>query len=257
MAYDQHVREAQTVAARCAVITLSDTRTAETDKSGRRICQLLEGEHHCVARYRIIRDEPGELHALLTAVLAEPGLDAVLTNGGTGQAGAGWYPTQVSVSGFTTDFDFQLPTSVADGFTFTIQNASKGTYALGGNTSGLGYQFISNSVAVAFNLYQSGVSNAQSIGLYTAGVSPQGSAINLSGTGINLHSGDTFHVNMVYGAGTLTVKLTDKVTAATVTEVFTVNIPASVGANAAYVGFTGSTGGNTAIQNILNWTYGN
>ena len=84
MAYDEHVREAQTVAARCAVITLSDTRTAETDKSGRRIRQLLEEGHHCVARYRIIRDEPGELHALLTEVLAEPGLDAVLTNGGTG-----------------------------------------------------------------------------------------------------------------------------------------------------------------------------
>ena len=84
MAYDQHVRDARSVQARCAVITLSDTRTPDTDKSGRRICQLLEAQQHVVARYGIIRDEPGELHALLTEVLAAQELDVVLTNGGTG-----------------------------------------------------------------------------------------------------------------------------------------------------------------------------
>lgn len=84
MAYDQHVRDAQHLSARCAVVTLSDTRTSETDKSGKRICQLIEGEHHCVWRYRIIPDNPGELHALLTELLADQELDAVLTNGGTG-----------------------------------------------------------------------------------------------------------------------------------------------------------------------------
>jgi molybdenum cofactor biosynthesis protein B len=84
MAYQDHVRDAQALAANCAVVTLSDTRTPETDKSGRRICQLLEGEHHCVARYHVIRDDPAALHALLTELLATPDLDAVLTNGGTG-----------------------------------------------------------------------------------------------------------------------------------------------------------------------------
>lgn len=84
MAYDEHARQSREISARCAVVTLSDTRTPETDTSGRRICQLLEDQHHCVARYRVIRDEPGELHALLTELLAEQELDAVLTNGGTG-----------------------------------------------------------------------------------------------------------------------------------------------------------------------------
>jgi len=84
MAYEEHVRDARQLVARCAVVTLSDTRTAETDKSGRRIRELLEGEHHSVARYDIIRDEPGDLHALLTDLLAQRDLDAVLTNGGTG-----------------------------------------------------------------------------------------------------------------------------------------------------------------------------
>ena len=180
-----------------------------------------------------------------------------LTNGGTAQAGAGWFPTKLTITGFTTDFDFQLPTSSADGFTFTIQNGSHGLSSIGGNGSGLGYEFITNSVAVAFNLYESGVTNAESVGVYTGGVSPQGSAVNLIGTGINLHSGDAFHVHIVYFGTSLSLILTDKVTEATVTEEFTVNIPSGVGATTAYAGFTGSTGGMTATQNILDWTFSN
>ena len=84
MSYQQHAQQSQPLSARSAVITLSDTRTPETDKSGRRICELLEGEHHCIAQYRLIKDEPGELHALLTELLALDDLDVVLTNGGTG-----------------------------------------------------------------------------------------------------------------------------------------------------------------------------
>src|SRR5207244_3257984 len=54
---------------------------------------------------------------------------------------------------------------------------------------------------------------------------------------------------------TLQVTITDTVTQATATQSYSVNIPAIIGANTAYVGFTGATGGLTAIQNILNWTY--
>ncbi|HXE52314.1 MAG TPA: MogA/MoaB family molybdenum cofactor biosynthesis protein [Tepidisphaeraceae bacterium] len=84
MAYDQHLRDAQPIRARCAVITLSDTRTSETDKSGKRIRELLETEQHQVTRYQVIKDEPTVLHALLTELLATDDLDAILTNGGTG-----------------------------------------------------------------------------------------------------------------------------------------------------------------------------
>ena len=84
MAYEQHVRDSRRITARCAVITLSDTRTTETDQSGRRIRELLCAEQHVVSRCQIIPDEPTELHALLTELLAEHDLDVVLTNGGTG-----------------------------------------------------------------------------------------------------------------------------------------------------------------------------
>jgi len=178
-----------------------------------------------------------------------------LTNGGIGQAAAAWYPTKVDVSGFTTGFDFQLPSSDADGFTVTFQNASKGIYAVGGNGGALGYQGITKSATVAFNFYQSGVTDAQSIGVYTGGKSPQGSSIDITGASVNLHSGDPFHINMTYDGATLKVTLTDKTTKKALTESFTVDIPTAAGNSKAYIGFTGSTGGYTAIQNILNWTY--
>jgi hypothetical protein len=53
----------------------------------------------------------------------------------------------------------------------------------------------------------------------------------------------------------LTLNLTDTVTNKTITQAFTVNIPSTVGANTAYVGFTGGTGGSSAIQNIKTWTF--
>ena len=83
-AYDQHVSGAQRITARCAVLTLSDTRTGETDKSGRRIRELLEADGHAVAHYRILPDDPQRLSEELAALLVRDDVDAVLTNGGTG-----------------------------------------------------------------------------------------------------------------------------------------------------------------------------
>ncbi|HWE03641.1 MAG TPA: MogA/MoaB family molybdenum cofactor biosynthesis protein [Tepidisphaeraceae bacterium] len=84
MAYEQHIRDSILAAARCVVITLSDTRTEATDTSGRRIRELLAETGHAVVEYRIIPDEADELHHLLTEMLTRGDIDAVLTNGGTG-----------------------------------------------------------------------------------------------------------------------------------------------------------------------------
>ena len=82
--YDQHVGAARQIAARCAVVTLSDTRTLETDKSGRRIRELLEADGHAVAHYALLPDDPQRLSAELATLLSRDDVDAVLTNGGTG-----------------------------------------------------------------------------------------------------------------------------------------------------------------------------
>lgn len=70
----------------CAVITVSDTRTAETDKSGQIMRDRLEVAGHTVVGYQIVRDEPEQIAALLDQYCDDPECRAILFNGGTGIA---------------------------------------------------------------------------------------------------------------------------------------------------------------------------
>ena len=185
-----------------------------------------------------------------------------LTNGGTAQASSAFWTTPVNIQAFTTNFTFQLSSAAADGFTFTIQNAGK--TALGGSGGGLGYgpdpgatgtASIAKSVAIKFDLYNNSGEGTDSTGIYTNGATPTVPAVDLTSSGIVLSSGDTISAQLVYNGTTLTLNLTDTVTNDTFSYAFTVNIPSTVGANTAYVGFTAGTGGETAIQNIKNWTF--
>jgi Chitobiase/beta-hexosaminidase C-terminal domain len=184
-----------------------------------------------------------------------------LTDGGQSEASSAWFTTPMNVQSFTTDFTFQLTNPNADGMTFTIQNA--GLTALGPTGGGLGYGAqlpggtpgIPTSVAVKFDLFQNSHEGINSTGLYTNGASPTSPAITLGG-GVNLHSGDIFQVHMTYDGTTLTMTITDTVTSATFTTSWAINIPGTVGGNTALVGFTAGTGGQTAKQEIITWTYG-
>ena len=61
--------------------------------------------------------------------------------------------------------------------------------------------------------------------------------------------------HLTYDGSTLTLTLIDTVTNATFITTKAINIPALVGSNTAFAGFTGGTSAATAIQNILTWTY--
>jgi hypothetical protein len=181
-----------------------------------------------------------------------------LTNNASSfQASSAWFPTIVNIQNFTTDFQFQLTagTNIADGFTWTLQANS--TAALGSFGGDLGYTGIGKSVAVKFDLYNNSGEGSNSTGLYLNGASPTVPAIDMTGTGIDLHSGDVFKVHMSYGGANLVMSITDAVTNATFTTTWAVNIPGTLGATAAYAGFTAGTGGYTALQSILNWTMNN
>jgi molybdenum cofactor biosynthesis protein B len=85
MSYEQHVRDAAGgEAARCAVVTLSDTRASENDTSGQRIRELLTGAGHAITDSRLIRDDAAALDTLLSELLSRQDVDVILTNGGTG-----------------------------------------------------------------------------------------------------------------------------------------------------------------------------
>lgn len=71
---------------RCAVITVSDTRTLENDTGGAAVVDHLEKAGHIVVRREIIRDEPAEMRPLLEQLASRDDVDAILLTGGTGIA---------------------------------------------------------------------------------------------------------------------------------------------------------------------------
>jgi molybdopterin adenylyltransferase len=70
----------------CAIITVSDTRNVETDKSGQLIRELLSNANHAVVIYTIIKDEPAQIQTQMQQIRERRDIDAVIFNGGTGIA---------------------------------------------------------------------------------------------------------------------------------------------------------------------------
>ena len=69
---------------RCFVITVSDTRTGETDTSGRAIADLLEAAGHHVIGRAFVKDDPDAVRGALEHQLANPDVQVIITTGGTG-----------------------------------------------------------------------------------------------------------------------------------------------------------------------------
>ena len=70
----------------CAVITVSDTRTRETDKSGQLIQQLLTDAGHKIVTYTIVKDEPKAIDDWLNKLDTNSELKVIIFSGGTGIA---------------------------------------------------------------------------------------------------------------------------------------------------------------------------
>jgi molybdenum cofactor biosynthesis protein B len=79
-------RAAAPAAVRCAVLTVSDTRSTESDLSGASIKETLGFAGHTVVAYQIVPDEPEQIQAILSEWLGRDDVQAILTNGGTGIA---------------------------------------------------------------------------------------------------------------------------------------------------------------------------
>jgi len=68
----------------CFVLTVSDTRTAETDTSGRAIRELLEAAGHDVIASALVPDDPAQVTTIVTRQLTDPTTRVIITTGGTG-----------------------------------------------------------------------------------------------------------------------------------------------------------------------------
>ncbi len=77
-------REASPEWVRVAVMTISDTRTPETDTGGNAIVELLREAGHEISRREIIKDDAPRIEVVLQELLAAADVDAVITSGGTG-----------------------------------------------------------------------------------------------------------------------------------------------------------------------------
>src|SRR5262249_55259118 len=166
---------------------------------------------------------------------------------------------------FTTTFTLKdVPqTGAADSVLFVIQNDPRGLTALGGGGGAGGYgpgNQITNSIAIKFDLY-SGGTHTPTTGLYTNGTNPgeapgAGGGRSIAMTPIDLGSGHPMQVRLDYDGTSLTETVTDTVTSQVFTHTYAgpPTIAQIIGSPTAFVGFTGGTGGESALQDIQNWS---
>ncbi len=185
-----------------------------------------------------------------------------LTDGKSNEASSAFFATPVDVTKFSTTFTISQTSASGDGMMFVIQNSAAGAAAVGPSGSSLGYSYgatepgaILNSLGVKFDLYSNVGEGINSTGLYTNGARPTTPALDMTPSGVSLHSGHPMSVLLNYDGTTLKMTVKDTVTAKSFSASWAINIAQTIGSSTAYVGFTASTGGATAVQEVLNWTF--
>jgi len=89
---------------RFAVVTISDTRDAASDRGGPYLVERVEGAGHVVSRREIVRDEGGAIRDAVRAAVSDEQVDLVLTTGGTGIS-----PRDVTYDTLRALFDSEIP----------------------------------------------------------------------------------------------------------------------------------------------------
>jgi molybdenum cofactor biosynthesis protein B len=100
-----------------AVLTISDSRTLETDTSGALLAERLTAAGHRLAARAIVTDEVEAIRGQMKTWIADPGVDIILSTGGTG-----FTPRDV-----TPEAVMPLLRRVMDGFSVVFHQASMGT----------------------------------------------------------------------------------------------------------------------------------
>ncbi len=214
-----------------------------------------------------------------------------LTPANYNQSGAAYSSSAITLGSsdtFSTRFQFRITdpggADPADGITFVLAASPTGLGAAG---YGLGYNGVSNSVAIEFDMYDNG--NVDSLGFFpaepdsgnhvaidTGGALTDTNPVNVYGnascgfaTGTPpqnpytaagcMSNGDLWTATINYNGADLSATLSDpaKGSAFTVYSNYGIDIGSYLGTDTAYVGFTGSTGAGYQNQDIVNWEFAN
>jgi hypothetical protein len=181
----------------------------------------------------------------------------------TTQSGSTFSSATINAADFSTEFQFRITdpggafdgTEIgADGFVFVIQPISD---SIGGAGGGMGYEGISPSVGVEFDTWQNGWDpDTNHIGIDTNGdvdTNSQGSSVFIPK---RFDDGTIQTVWIDYDGTTLKVFISDtnvKPAAPVLSKVL--DIPAIIGTDDAFVGFTAGTGAAYGNHYVVNWTY--
>ncbi len=115
-----------------AVLTVSDTRTVETDTSGQYLAQALTGAGHQLADHQIVKDDIYQIRAVVSSWIASSNVQSILITGGTGFSSRDSTPEAVSVL-FDKDIDgfgeLFRQFSVAEIGTSTLQSRALAGFA--------------------------------------------------------------------------------------------------------------------------------
>jgi hypothetical protein len=215
----------------------------------------------------------------LNAEAQAVGSQLQLVSNAEGLSGSTFSSTPQEVGRFNAQFTFRfgnvtdLPSigGGGDGMTFTLQRNSP--TAIGGDGGALGYgsgpalgffgniSGIPSSIAIKFDLIDNNGEGSDSTGLFINGDSPsvptnpQESTVDLTSSGIDLHSGHSFLVGLSYDGATLQQTITDQSTSAVFAHSYAIDIPSIIGGSSAYAGFTAATGVAIFSPAILSLTY--
>ena len=211
-----------------------------------------------------------------TTAITSDGTVLRITPASGGQSGAAYQTTPVTLGAggtFSTTFDFRFTSpsfNPADGITFVLAAATTG---LGGAGSGLGYAGVPNSVAIEFDTYLNGGADSSSnhVSIDTGGSVSDSNLVNLYGIGNCsggnesqsgcMANGDLWRVLIGFDGTNLSASAWDMTGAHAQATPFTVytNLPLNVasylGTTSAFVGVTGSTGGQYENQDIVSWQF--
>ncbi len=89
---------------RIAILTVSDTRTAETDKGGNRVQEIVEAAHFDVVARSLVKDDMEAISNIVEGWISDPSIDVIVTTGGTGIA-----KRDVTIEAVSSLLDKEIP----------------------------------------------------------------------------------------------------------------------------------------------------